>query len=203
MIKNTELLFASNNRGKVREMQRLFEGLPITFRCLPDFPSVKEVEETGLTFEENAALKARGYAGQTGLCALADDSGLEIAALGGAPGVHSSRYAGAHTGYDEKIRLLLHEIDRTGDVRRNARFVCEMALADKNGEILTTARGVCDGFIANELRGTNGFGYDPIFIPAGYDATFGELPDDIKQQISHRGHACVKIMRYLLDFIAV
>jgi len=201
--KELDLLFATNNRGKVEEMQRLFKGLPVSFRSLQDFRGVEIIEETGLTFEENAALKAQGYSRQTGLWALADDSGLEIAALHDALGINSARYAGEKTDYEEKMRLLLLEIDRTGDVRRDARFVCEMALSDKSGKLLLTARGVCEGRIANEPRGTNGFGYDPIFIPVGFNATFGQLSDEIKQQIGHRGLASVKILRYLLGFIAV
>jgi len=184
-------------------MRRLFEDLPVTFRSLREFADVKAIEETGSTFQENAALKAQGYAQQTGLWALADDSGLEIAALHGAPGVQSARYAGENTNFDEKILLLLWELGLTGDERRTARFVCEMALADKTGEVRLTARGVCDGTIAAGPLGTNGFGYDPIFVPVGYDETFGELSDDIKREISHRARASEIIKRKILDFIAV
>jgi XTP/dITP diphosphohydrolase len=162
-----------------------------------------DVEETGSTFQENAVLKARAFAAQTGELCLADDSGLEIEALGHAPGVYSARFAGADTGYDIKISKLLTLLEQTGDVARRARFACVMALADPGGEVLHTAEGICAGRIAPEPRGTNGFGYDPIFIPDGFDRTFGELDAGTKREMSHRGRAARLILRYLLDFIGL
>ena len=196
-------MLATFNPGKVRELRELFGEIPFTVSGLRDFDDVGEVEETGSTFRENAEIKARAFASQTGQLCLADDSGLEVMALGGAPGVHSARFAGKETGYEVKIAKLLQELQNTNYPGRRARFVCVMALANTDGEILHIAEGVCDGHIAAEPRGVGGFGYDPIFIPDRYDATFAELGDEIKQQISHRGRAAQLIIRYLLDFIAV
>ncbi len=185
------------------ELEQLLEDLPVRLKCLGDFKNIVEVEETGKTFTENAILKARGYALQTGITALADDSGLEIGALNNAPGVFSARYAGEDTGFDQKMSLLLSEMEKARDPGRSARFVCVMALADGLGNILYTAEGICEGNIIYEPRGSHGFGYDPIFEPVGYDKTFGELPEVIKHEISHRARAYALINRFLLDFIAV
>ena len=198
-----ELLIATSNKGKVREIEELFRGTAVRFRNLRDFSPVSDVPETGSTFEENAILKARGYALQTGIWALADDSGLEIAALDNAPGVLSARYGADETSFDKKMSMLLGEMDLAENISRDARFVCSMALANGQGEIMATAEGICEGKIADAPRGNHGFGYDPMFIPTGFDKTFGELADDIKREISHRARASVKIMRYLLGFIAV
>lgn len=198
-----ELLIATTNQGKVREIEDLFRGTAFRFSSLVDFPFVSEIPETGSTFEENAVLKARGYALQTGLMSLADDSGLEIAALENALGVLSARYGGGETGFDQKMSLLLREMGLADDNRRDARFICSMALANADGEILIAAEGICEGTIADRPRGNGGFGYDPMFIPTGHNQTFGELQDAVKREISHRARASAKIMRYLLGFIAV
>ena len=198
-----ELLIATNNPGKVKELEQLLGKVPVVLRSLGDFTNVTEVEETGSTFAENAILKARGYALQTGMTALADDSGLEIAALNNAPGVLSARYAGENADFDKKMSRLLLEMNEAVDRGRSAQFVCVMALADASGEILFTATGICKGNIALGPRGSGGFGYDPIFMPIGYDRTFGELPDKIKHEISHRAKASALIIRFLLDFIAI
>jgi len=198
-----ELLIATNNPGKLREIGQLLSATPVKLRSLRDFDNIVEVEETGSTFAENAILKARGYALQTGMTALADDSGLEIKALDNAPGVLSARYAGENTGFAEKMRILLSEMETSEDKDRSAQFVCAMVIANASGELLVTAEGVCKGNIASGPRGNGGFGYDPIFQPAGFDKTFGELPDEIKQEISHRARSSAVIMRFLLDFIAI
>jgi XTP/dITP diphosphohydrolase len=203
-MKNEQgLLIATGNAGKVAEMTFLLRNIPFTFRGLSDFPGIVDVDETGSTYEENAVLKARGYSQQTDSIALADDSGLEIEALGNAPGVLSARYAGNETPFGEKIALLLAELAKTGDDDRKARFVCSMALADPRGRTLITSTGICEGTIALEPSGLNGFGYDPIFVPNGHRMTFGELTDQIKHEISHRARASRTIIRYLLDFMAV
>lgn len=199
-MKSTDLLIATNNAGKVRELSELLSGFPLNLNRLADFDGVVEVEESGSTFEENAALKAKGYALQTGMLALADDSGLEITALGGAPGVLSARYGGDTTPFDEKIAMLLSELENAASRDRSARFVCVMAIANPMGEIEFTAEGICTGTLTMNPRGTGGFGYDPIFIPDGFDRTFGELASDIKQQISHRGRAIRKIIPFLRGF---
>ncbi len=197
------LIIATKNPGKIDEIRQLLTGLPIEAGYLGDFADIEEVAETGSTFHENARLKASGYALQTGSYTLADDSGLEIEALGGAPGVLSARYGGENLGYPEKMGLVLSKLAESAHKEpneRQARFICVMAVASPEGEILHEAEGICSGKIAPGPRGTNGFGYDPIFIPEGFSGTFGELGDDIKQQISHRARAISEIMRFLLDF---
>lgn len=196
-----ELLIATQNKGKIAEIGGFLREKPFFIKGLGDFAEIEDVAETGGTFTENAVLKARGYALQTGMFSLADDSGLEIEALGGAPGVFSARYGGENSGYEEKMRIVLAEMEQAAD--RRARFVCVMALADERGEILHTSEGICEGNIAFQPRGTGGFGYDPIFIPAGFSGTFGELDEAVKQQISHRKRAFDRIMPYLLDFTRV
>ena len=197
------LVLATGNRGKVRELTEILGEVPFYLKSLSDFAEVRPVEETGSTFEENAILKAVGFASQTGEISLADDSGLEVEALGNRPGVLSARFAGEDSGYDVKMAKLLEMIESTGDSGRRARFVCVMALSDPDGHVLHIARGVCEGTIASAPRGANGFGYDPIFIPEGYDRTFAELTDDVKSRVSHRSRAASLIIRFLLDFTGV
>lgn len=184
-----ELLIATRNPGKVWEVSEKLNGLPLRLLYLADFPAVQAASETGVTYLENAIIKARSYAVQSHCWTLADDSGLEVAALGGAPGPLSARYAGANASDAERIERLLQELDRTQDPHRRARFVCAIALADGAGNIAGTFTGTCEGSIARAPRGSHGFGYDPIFIPDGYDKTFGELSAEIKQRISHRARA--------------
>ncbi|HEX8738428.1 MAG TPA: RdgB/HAM1 family non-canonical purine NTP pyrophosphatase [Pyrinomonadaceae bacterium] len=198
-----EVVIATKNNGKVKELADILADLPVALRSLNDFENISEPEETGVDFIENASLKAREYARQTGLWSLADDSGLEVEALGNAPGVFSARYAGENATNEERIEKLLGELEKTGDENRRARFVCAMAVADEAGEIRFVAEGVCDGRITKAPRGANGFGYDPIFVPEGFSETFGELSDDVKREISHRARASKKIIAYLRDFIAV
>ena len=195
-----QILLATRNPGKIRELEGILAGLPYGVIGLQLFPQTTDIEETGTTFAENARLKASGYARQCGLHTLADDSGLEVVALGGRPGVFSARYAGEAAGYNLKIQRLLEEIAKSISAERRARFVSHLAFANERGEILFEAEGVCEGSIANSPRGSNGFGYDPIFIPDGYAETFGELTDEVKSSISHRARAIAKIMRYLRDF---
>lgn len=193
-----KLVIATRNAGKVEELAGLLADLPIHLHCLDDFPNTFEPEETGATFAENAALKAQSYALQTGVRALADDSGLEVEALNGAPGIFSARYAGIDADDRQRLKKLLEEL---GDAEnRRARFVCAMAIAGENGRIALTAEGICSGRIALEASGKSGFGYDPIFIPDGFAETFGELPRDIKQQISHRKLAIDKIIQQIRSF---
>ena len=197
------ILIATGNPAKLREMAEIFRTVPVVCASLDDFPDAAEVEETGATFEENARLKASGYARQTGLWTLADDSGLEVEALGGAPGVLSARYGGSETSFPEKIRLLLDEVGRSGSASRRARFICSMAVSDSRGNVRFAAEGECRGTLADQPRGERGFGYDSIFVPEGHRMTFGELPDETKRAISHRRRAADKIIRYLLGFTGV
>ena len=196
------LLIATGNEGKLIELREMFDGFPVGLASLRDFPDVPEVIESGSTFEENARLKAIGYASSTCLTAVADDSGLEIDALGGRPGVLSARYGGEGTSFDAKMAILLHELGGTGDRERRARFVCRIAVSDPDGNVVLETEGVCDGIIAAEPRGSGGFGYDPIFIPDGHELTFAELPASVKRQISHRSRAFRSIIPFLRDFIA-
>lgn len=198
-----EIVIGTKNKGKVREFVELLADFPIVIKSLDVFPEIIEPEETGSTFAENAILKARAYARHTGCWSLADDSGLEVEALGGAPGIFSARYAGADATDGERITKLLRELDATGDENRLAQFVCAMAVSDEKGEIKFFAEGICPGTIIHTSRGTNGFGYDPVFMPEGFSETFGELSNEIKGRISHRAHATNKIIAYLRDFIAV
>ncbi len=197
-----EIVVATKNAGKIKELKELLTDLPLRLKGLNDFPNITEAEETGATFAENAAIKAQSYALQTGFYSLADDSGLEVEALGGAPGVFSARYAGLNATDSERIAKLLDELNETRDEKRRARFVCAMAISNEAGEIKFSAEGVCNGKIALKPSGTNGFGYDPIFIPDDFKPTFGELPDETKQKISHRAQAARKIIRFLRDFYA-
>ena len=199
----SRLLVATGNKGKLSELRDLLAGMPIDLLSLSDIGEFDTVEESGATFAENAGLKARGYALLTGLPTLADDSGLEVAALDDRPGVLSARYGGADLGFDKKMLKLLVELEKTGDARRRARFVCSLAIADAAGEIVRAAEGICTGRIAETPRGNGGFGYDPLFIPDGFDETFGELASDIKQKISHRFLAFCEIIPFLRHFFAV
>ena len=196
-MKPTELLVATGNAGKLREIRALLDDLPITLVSLADFPTIEAVAETGSTFVENAALKALGYARQAGVFTLADDSGLEIDALEGAPGVRSARYLGDHASYADRMNALLTALKAANDVARTARFVCALAIASDKQEMLYTTEGTCEGRIAGSPRGTGGFGYDPVFLPEGFTQTFGELSADIKSGISHRGRALAKARQFL------
>lgn len=198
----TEIVVATKNIGKLKELEKLLADLPLQLKSLNEFPNIVEAEETGASFAENAVIKARSYALQTKLWSLADDSGLEVAALGGAPGVFSARYAGENATDQEKITKLLHRLNRTKDEKRAARFVCAIAISDETGEIKFLTEGICAGKIALSPSGANGFGYDAIFVPDGFDQTFGELSGEIKQQISHRARAAKKIIRFLRGFYA-
>jgi len=196
----SEIVVATKNFGKVKELRTLLADLPLQLRSLNEFPNIFEAKETGASFAENAVIKARAYALQTKLWSLADDSGLEVAALGGAPGVFSARYAGENATDEEKITKLLYELNETQDWKRLARFVCVMAISDEKGEMKFLTEGVCEGKIALSPSGTNGFGYDPIFIPDDFEQTFGELSDEIKQKISHRALAAKNIIAFLRGF---
>ncbi len=198
MSQESELLVATHNEGKTRELAALLAGLPLKLRGLSELPWIGEAEETGATFEENAVLKARHYGSLSGLRTLADDSGLEVDALGGAPGVYSARYGGRGISYAERMALLLEALEATGDKERRARFVCVIALADPRTGEVKTFEGVCEGRIADAPRGTGGFGYDPLFVPEGFTESFGELPPEIKQSLSHRARALSKARQFLL-----
>ncbi len=191
-----KIVVATTNEGKLRELCELLDNSRFELLSLKQF-DVNEVSETGATFAENADRKASGYAGQTGYWTLADDSGLEVKALGGAPGVRSARYLGEDSSDSENVEKVLQEVAQTKDKQRLARFACAISVSDPNGNVRFRAEGFCDGSLSNQPRGTNGFGYDPIFIPDGYRKTFGELDSALKQRLSHRAIAFKKIIEFL------
>ena len=184
-----KLLIATRNPGKAREYRELLCSLPLQVISSDEAGLDLQVEETGQTFPENALLKARRYAEASGMLTLADDSGLEVDALGGAPGVWSARYAGPGAGDADRYQKLLNALAGVPDGRRTARFRCVVALAWPDGAI-RTAEGRCEGQIGWAPRGEHGFGYDPVFIVDGLGGqTMAELPPEIKNRISHRARA--------------
>jgi XTP/dITP diphosphohydrolase len=187
------LLVATRNQGKLREFRRMLVGLPYQLATLDDAGIEFDVEETGSTFEENARAKAEEYALASGLLTLADDSGLEVDALGGEPGVLSARYAGAHGDDEANNRLLLASLNGTPSAHRTARYRIVIALVDPRIKGVTVVEGECEGLIAMEPSGDNGFGYDPLFYLPAYRRTMAELPPDEKDRISHRGVAAGKL----------
>ncbi len=211
------LLLATRNRNKVAEMQRALEGTGWEVVTLSDIAGAPDVEEDGTTFRENALKKARSAARfrENGDCpaassmscseglspfsqywTLAEDSGLEVDALGGEPGVKSSRYAGEGATDAERIGKVLAKLGSVRDERRTARFRCVMCVIDPAGSE-NCFEGRCEGRIARTARGTSGFGYDPVFIPDGYDRTFAELGFGVKSKISHRARAIAKVIEFL------
>ena len=184
-----ELVVATRNRHKTGEIQHIL-GPEFRVRDLRAHPELPEIRETGTSFEENAKLKALATSKELPGLVIADDSGLEVNSLGGAPGIYSARYAGANATEREKIDKLLRELSRVRatDDQHRARFRCVVALA-RDGNFLGAFEGVVEGKIANEIRGDSGFGYDPVFIPDGFEQTFGELPAEVKNTISHRAKA--------------
>ena len=191
------LLLGTRNPGKVKEITSILGDSGWSFSSLQEFPKIEAAEENGVTYAENAIAKAVFYARATGMCALADDSGLEVDALAGAPGVYSARYAGASASDADRRVLLLSELAKAGDTDRRARFVSVVAIADAEGTLLNVSEGICEGKIIFEPRGDGGFGYDPLFVPDGYDQTFAELADTIKDHISHRARALIKTKEFL------
>ncbi len=195
------LVAATRNRSKLAEMRRLLEGLGLEVLSLDEFGGLREAEETGATFEENARLKALSYSKQTGLPCVADDSGLEVEALGGAPGVYSSRYAGPGADGRALCTKLLGEMRDVPDVERAARFCSAVALG-ASGRVILTSRGEARGQIIREMRGTGGFGYDPVFVPEGYDRTFAEMEPCEKDGLSHRGKALAQFRKKLEELLS-
>ncbi len=193
-----DLLIGTSNRGKVAEYQILLKGVLIRLLSLKDVGLESlEVGETADTYEGNAMLKARAYAQASGLYALADDSGVEVRALNGRPGLFSARYAGPGATEADRYRKLLGELVDVPDDQRGARFVCVIAVADPTTLSVTTASGIVEGRIAREPSGAGGFGYDPVFIPDGYEVSVSALPPEVKHEISHRGRAARAILPIL------
>ena len=193
-----ELLLATRNAHKTEEIQRIL-GPQFKVNDLAAHPGIAHIAETGRTFQENAILKALAVSRKLPGLVIADDSGLEVDALGGAPGIHSARYAGPNATGKEKIDKLLNELIRVGATKneRCARFRCALALACK-GEVLHVFGGIVEGEIVDRPRGSHGFGYDPIFVPQGFGQTFGELGPAQKDQLSHRARALEKLRAFLI-----
>jgi XTP/dITP diphosphohydrolase len=189
------LLVATTSQHKLEEYRALLEGLPYALRCLADVGIEEDVEETGATFEANARLKAEHYRDLSGLLTLADDSGLEVDALDGRPGVHSKRWAGDVDDDTRNVRLLELMAD-VAEARRTARYRCVIAVAAPGGETLI-AEGFCEGRIAQAPSGANGFGYDPLFFVPELGVTFGQVAPDVKNTLSHRGRAAAVARRLL------
>ena len=198
---DSELLIGTSNPGKVIEIKSALEGLPLRFRSLADYLELSTPIENGETYAENAIIKATDYARQTGMTVLADDSGLEVEWLQGAPGLHAARFT---TGSDEnRVQLLLSRLSGVADEERRARFVSVVAIVHPSVGVLNVAEGECRGRINHEPLGTNGFGYDPVFVPDGYELTFGQLPDDVKARISHRAKSLAVSKAFLAELLAV
>jgi XTP/dITP diphosphohydrolase len=189
------LTVATTNEGKLREIRELLAGLPVVLQTLANFPPVVPPEETGSTFAENARQKALYYALTTNGLTVAEDSGLEIHAMGGAPGVQSARFGGEDSTYPEKFRLIYGALANAGVTTSAARFVCALAVA-RDEQVLFEARGVIEGTIAPEPRGSGGFGYDPIFFYEPFGCTLAEAGDK-KSTVSHRGAAFRQLRTWL------
>lgn len=191
-----KIVLATGNCDKVREMRHALDGLAIEILTRDDFPGIPETIEDGLTLDANALKKARELCAATGLPAVADDTGLEVDALDGEPGVYSSRFAGPGATYADNVALLLRRMEGVPKKLRGARFRCVIALVEPIGaEILVD--GVCEGQILTEPRGDGGFGYDPVFLVPSYEKTFAEMSVAEKDGISHRGRAMARMRRVL------
>jgi XTP/dITP diphosphohydrolase len=191
------VVVASRNKKKIEEIRRLLEGIDISLLSTDDFPHLEEVIEDGDTFEDNALKKARYVCKETGLPAIADDSGLEVKVLDGRPGVKSARYAGENATDEENVKKLLNEMKGIPPEKRQASFKCCIALVLPNGEE-KIFNGQIDGWITEKPKGNLGFGYDPVFIPEGYEQTFAEMQSSEKDALSHRRKALDKLKQFLL-----
>jgi XTP/dITP diphosphohydrolase len=200
--KNMKLVIATNNLGKLQELSNLLEKLPVTCISLKDAGLDIDVEETGTTYRENALLKATVIHRACRLPTLADDSGLEVDALEGRPGLYTARYAGENATQVEKWNSLLEELKAVPDEKRTARFRCVIALVAQ-GLPPTTVEGVCEGRLTFTPRGSGGFGYDPLFFIPQYNCTMAELPEEIKNQISHRARAMSKAKEVLQKWLEI
>ncbi|HHL39754.1 MAG TPA: XTP/dITP diphosphatase [Deltaproteobacteria bacterium] len=191
-----KLVIATRNPGKAREIKAILSDADLTVLTLDDFPGLELPPEDGATFEENALIKARHVAERTGLAALADDSGIEVDALGGRPGVYSARYAGPGATDEENNRKLVEELRGVDEARRTARYRCVVALVTPEG-LEKTFSGAFEGRIVLEPRGSGGFGYDPYFFVPSRRMTAAQLPPDEKNRLSHRAEALRKLKAWL------
>lgn len=192
------LVLATNNKNKLRELAAMLADLPIAVVGIGEFADAPDVDETGETFAENAVLKAKAAAQYTGCWAMADDSGLEVDALEGQPGVYSARFAGPNATDADNNEKLLGLLEDVPDERRTARFRCAIALVSPEGRVFVD-EGACEGYIAREPRGDGGFGYDPLFVVPELGRTFAELPAEVKDRISHRARALAAARKRLVE----
>ncbi len=199
---NKQIVLATRNMGKLKEFRALLAPLPVEMLSLADFPALPEVEETGRTFAENASLKAVDTANRTGLLAIADDSGLEVDALGGAPGVLSARFAGEPKDDRRNNEKLLQLMADVTPGRRTARFRCTIAVVTPGGQCYLVD-GTCEGEIGYEPRGINGFGYDPLFYLPAFGCTMAELAPEVKNTISHRAQAFRRAAEIICRLVGV
>ena len=183
-----KIIFATTNKNKIREVNMMMEGFDVKLIPLSELGIDVDIEETGTTFEENAIIKAKAICDMTGEIALADDSGLEVDYLDGAPGIYSSRFLGEDTPYEVKNDYIIEKLKDAKGKERSARFACAMAMVFPDGDV-ETCYGTIEGLIGYEQRGTNGFGYDPIVYVPEYEMTTGEMTPQLKNSISHRGKA--------------
>lgn len=193
-----EIMIATKNQGKVKEFRTLFMSRGVNVKSLADYPTIEDIEETGVTFAENAQIKAEEIAKKLHIPVIADDSGLSIDYLDGKPGVYSARYAGEHKSDLDNLNKVLEELKGVPKQKRTARFHCALALAIP-GEKTQIVEGTCEGLITEQPVGDNGFGYDPIFYVPELEKTMAELSKDEKNKISHRGHALRKLDVLLKD----
>lgn len=193
-----KIVLATANRDKIHELKHALEGLPLSILTRDDFPGLPEVIEDGSTLDENARKKALALCKATGLPAIADDTGLEVDALDGEPGVRSSRFAGEDVTYSENVAELLRRMEGVPEAERTARFRCVLALVEPSGAE-TFVEGACDGTILTAPRGDGGFGYDPVFLVPSMKKTFAELTTEEKNRISHRGLAVQRMRKVLED----
>lgn len=196
-MKIEKMIFATGNEGKMREVRMILGDLGAEILSLKEAGIQAEAEENGTTFEENAVIKAKEIMEKTGALVLADDSGLEVDALNGEPGIYSARYMGHETSYHIKNKNLIERLEGKAGEERSARFVCAIAACFPDGRVLTT-RGTMEGQIGYEEKGENGFGYDPIFYLPEYQCYSGELPLEEKNKLSHRGKA-LRLMKEQLE----
>ncbi|MFQ9515973.1 MAG: XTP/dITP diphosphatase [Eubacterium sp.] len=191
-----KIIFATTNQNKVREVKMMMEDFDVELYTMKDAGINVDIVEDGITFEENAIIKAKTIMEMTGEIALADDSGLEVDYLDGAPGIYSARFLGEDTSYDVKNNYIIDKLKSAKGKERSARFVCAMAAAFPDGEVIT-CKGTIEGLIAYEQKGTNGFGYDPIVYVPEYEMTTGEMAPELKNSISHRGKALEQMKEIL------
>lgn len=192
------IIVATQNKGKVQELKRLLADLEVTVKTMGEAGIDEDIEETGTTFEENAAIKAEAVARLTDAIVIADDSGLEIDYLNKEPGIYSARYLGKDTPYEEKNQIILDRLKGVPKQQRTARFICAMAISESGQETVVT-RGVMEGYIGEQAEGTHGFGYDPIFFIEGTNTSAASLSVEEKNKMSHRGKAALQVVQLLRD----